>query len=252
MTLIIRFFAIAVLSVFEFVGDAQSGEHRLIPAEGGEAPQCALSGDIVPADVARLRENAARGCRTLFVSSPGGDVDSALALGRIVREAEMAVVVERGGKCASACVFLYAGGVTRAPYGPVLIHRPYIQSPTASFSETQQQFAAIGLRAKAFLREVNVNEGLFDRMMTISPEKALPLSLKDMDALGMGLQDQVYSEFADNRRAAQAGMTRKEFLEKNKQTEQYCGAFSGIVPTNEIESRRRCWQQRFPEYFLSP
>lgn len=52
MILFIRVFAIAALSVFEFVGDAQSGEHRLIPAENGEAPQCAFSGDIVPADVA--------------------------------------------------------------------------------------------------------------------------------------------------------------------------------------------------------
>lgn len=179
-------------------------------------------------------------------------MDSALALGKIVREAEMTVVVERGGKCASACVFLYAGGVTRAPYGEVLIHRPYLESPSTSFSETQQQFAAISLRAKAFLREVNVQEGLFDRMMTISPEKAIALPLEDMDALGMGLLDQVYSEFVENRRTARLGMTKKEFLEKKEQTAQYCGPLYGaVVPTNEVELRRRCWQQRFPGYFLS-
>lgn len=120
--------------------------------------------------------------------------------GRIAREAEMAVVVEKGGKCASACVFLYAGGVVRAPYGPVLIHRPYLDNSSASFSETQQRFSAIGQRVKALLREVNVNEALFDRMMTIPPEKAHALPLEDMEALGLGFIDQVHSEFVENRR----------------------------------------------------
>lgn len=229
---------------------AHSGEHEFFPAADGDEAQCSLEGTIVPGDFEALALNVARGCLTLWVSSPGGSLDAALALGRIVRGAEMWVAVERGKRCASACVFLYAGGVLRAPYGKILIHRPYLENSSASFTETQQRFSTIAQRAKAFLREVNVNDGLFDRMMTIPPEKARALSHEEMEALGLGYNDQVYTEFVENRRAASAGITKKAFLLKKEQTAQRCGPIDGMIPSREIESRMRCWQQSFPEYFL--
>lgn len=243
----IRFFVIASLSLF--YGYAHSGDQEFIAPEEGEARLCTFSGTIEPEDVAQLRENVLRGCHTLLVSSLGGDVDTALALGRIAREAAMAVSVVRGEKCASACVFLYAGGVMRAPYGQVWIHRPYLENSSASFSETQQRFADLGQRVKIYLREVNVNEGLFDRMMTIPPEKAQAVSLEEMDTLGLGFVDQVHSEFLENKRAAKAGMTKREFLRKKERTAQYCGALVGeAILEREVELRQRCWQQRFPEF----
>lgn len=132
----------------------------------------------------------------------------------------------------------------------MLIHRPYLDNSSASFSETQQRFSAIGQRVKAFLREVNVNEGLFDRIMTIPPEKAHALSYEEMEPLGLGYKDQVHTEFVENRQAARAGMTKREFLSKKEQTAQRCGRIDGIIPSSEIKSRLRCWEQSFPEYFL--
>lgn len=246
----IRFLATGAMIGLQLLTCAHSGEHEFIPAGDGDEAQCVFDGTIVAGDVAALRENAARGCKTLGLASLGGNLDAALAMGRIAREAEMTVVVDREGRCASACVFLYAGGVLRAPYDKILIHRPYLENSSASFTETQQRFSTIAQRAKAFLREVNVNEGLFDRMMTIPPEKAHALSHEEMEALGLGYRDQVHTEFVENRRAARAGMTKKEFLSKKEHTARRCGRIDGMIPSIEIESRLRCWQQRFPQYFL--
>jgi len=238
---------VVVLCPFMIVNAA---EHAFYPRQGHGTAECSLNGAIVSADVSHLRENVRRGCKTLYLSSPGGSVETALTLGRIIRNAEMTVVIQGEGKCASACVFLYAGGVTRAPYGPVLIHRPYLDGSSASFEETQRRFAEIGKRAKSYLREVNVSESLFDRMMTIAPENSVAMPLDEMDVLGLGFNDQVYLEYLENKKAARAGMTKKGWLAKKQQTIEICGALIGaVVPAGELESRRKCWDRRFPEYF---
>ncbi len=85
-------------------------DHYLNQKTGGRAATCGLDGTLVSSDVSFLRENVRQGCDTLYLSSPGGSLETALTLGRIIRNAEMTVVVRGDGKCASACIFLYAGG----------------------------------------------------------------------------------------------------------------------------------------------
>jgi hypothetical protein len=102
----IRFLATGAMIGLQLLTCAHSGEHQFIPPDEGDWPQCVFGGAIVLEDIARLRENAARGCKTLYVTSAGGNLDAALALGRIAREAEMTVVVERA-ESARAHVFSY-------------------------------------------------------------------------------------------------------------------------------------------------
>ncbi|HRF90318.1 MAG TPA: hypothetical protein PLF65_05925, partial [Desulfobacter postgatei] len=51
--------------------------------------------------------------RTLLLNSEGGDVATAMAIGRRVRQAQIVTGVHERSICASACILILAGGVSR-------------------------------------------------------------------------------------------------------------------------------------------
>lgn len=59
------------------------------------------------------------------LDSPGGDLDAAIKTGRIVRSWQGVTLVFDDGQCASACVLVLLGGVTRTVAGNIGLHRPY-------------------------------------------------------------------------------------------------------------------------------
>jgi len=48
--------------------------------------------------------------KTVVLRSPGGSVQDALAMGRLIREKQFATEVEAGRYCASSCPLVFAGG----------------------------------------------------------------------------------------------------------------------------------------------
>ena len=62
----------------------------------------------------------------VYVDSPGGDLDAAMRIGRLLREsAPVTATVAPGAVCVSACVLSLVGATTRIIGGKVAIHRPY-------------------------------------------------------------------------------------------------------------------------------
>jgi len=51
--------------------------------------------------------------KTVVLNSPGGSVNDALAMGRLIREKKFATEVEAGQSCVSSCPLVFAGGVDR-------------------------------------------------------------------------------------------------------------------------------------------
>ncbi len=51
--------------------------------------------------------------KTVVLSSPGGSVTDALAMGRLIRERKFATEVESGKYCVSSCPLVFSGGVER-------------------------------------------------------------------------------------------------------------------------------------------
>ncbi|KKB07721.1 hypothetical protein [Devosia chinhatensis] len=75
-----------------------------------------LTGTIDPGASARFAsEIEARGeyVEAVQLDSPGGAVDDALAIGRLIREKQLSTRVEDGGLCASSCPIIFASGVQR-------------------------------------------------------------------------------------------------------------------------------------------
>lgn len=232
-----------------FAGQISAATQELLRNKSTGELACLFRGTITTSEVAAFRRNIDAGCKTLFLSSNGGEIEAAMTMGRALRQAEVAITIMEKDRCASACVLMYAAGVTRANYGPIEIHRPYMtDKKLESFSETQIRYRKLESRVKSYLREMNVNEALYDRMMRISPENAEKLTLEDMDSLGMGNFDPVYDETLNNRKAAQLGMSKQDFLRAKARVSAICGSISGIFSSDTVLLKLACWRREFPGY----
>jgi hypothetical protein len=163
-----------------------------------------MSGRIVPGDAKRFEELLAKegpSISGLALRSPGGDVDEAMKIGRIVRakllrtvapisSAEGNVCFMRGLPehapecvCLSSCFLVYAGGVTRG--GNVLgLHRPrYDEAFFAKLplEEANRRYGAVIERIKAYLLEMGVGDRYLDRMLRVSSSEMEILSKEDAD-----------------------------------------------------------------------
>jgi hypothetical protein len=55
------------------------------------------------------------GITIVALNFPGGSLEDALAMGRLIRDKGMATEVEAGATCASSCPLVFAGGDRAAP-----------------------------------------------------------------------------------------------------------------------------------------
>jgi uncharacterized protein len=100
------------------------------PSPNGEVIRA--SGPIEPGDAAKLRKlldedsryrfSMPRNGVTLSLHSPGGSVLSGLELANFVRERGLMTLVTQDSICASACTFVFIGGVKRIMLGKFGIH----------------------------------------------------------------------------------------------------------------------------------
>ncbi len=86
---------------------------EIILRPGGEL---VLTGTIdVGAGLRFAEEIAARGeyVETVVLDSPGGSVDDALSIGRLIHEKSLSTLVASGSLCASSCPVIFASGAER-------------------------------------------------------------------------------------------------------------------------------------------
>lgn len=151
------------------------------------------------------------------LDSEGGDVDAAMAIGRMFRKARVRALVGWSGKCMSSCVLLLAGAVERTTFngGPVGIHRPYSTDiNVTSFEQLQSQTTKLGADVSAYLREMNIPESLYESMRRIPPENIRVLGYSELKAFGLYDSDPVFAELNDNSEAGLARLSKREYLSR--------------------------------------
>jgi hypothetical protein len=137
-------------------------------------PVLLMKGEIRPGDHDRLirfalTNNFYLPLAPAILSSPGGDINEALKIGRLVQSLYMTVDVGPvTGSCASACFIIFASAVDRdAVAGVVGIHRPYLSRDTLQKLTPREAAAAEAAAlkdAEAYLRELRVPRHLIDEM----------------------------------------------------------------------------------------
>lgn len=194
-----------------------------------------LSGAIEPGDDETLRYALAganlprradgQSGITLQLDSPGGDVQTAMAIGRIVREARATTSVPQASRCASACVLILGAGVVRAPIlGTVVIHRPFFGglSPGLSSSHVQQRYRDMRRRIDDYAFEMNLPNALIELMFSVPPERERVLARAELGTFALDGYDPVYEEQHVARLAHTWGITNAEVRGRQARMERTC------------------------------
>jgi hypothetical protein len=215
-----------------------SAEVSYTPPSGNVGPIILVHGQISPEDLkdflafARLAreddssagyDSGSGGLYFVRLDSIGGDVQTALAMGRILRRDRAVAVVLDDSKCFSSCVFVLAGAKSRSVYGAVGIHRPYARMDDATTVTAQkQQYERLGKEVKAFLQDVNIPQELYDHMIRIPPETVKVLSPDDLQRYGLN-EDDPYETAAGVARTAQAnGISTEELIRRMAKARAEC------------------------------
>lgn len=168
-----------------------------------------LTGNIVAGDYERLRDYAAKNpIAEILLESPGGDLVEAIKIGRLVRSLDLKTIIPdkflaeelarrypkdaHNYMCASACFFVFVGGVERDCSDPALalagnapllgIHRPYMSEVELTRIDASDAMASVKkTRAviEDYLKAMSVPSKYADRMFAVPKEQIQWISTED-------------------------------------------------------------------------
>lgn len=127
-----------------------------------------ILGPIEPGDLIKIKKVIRdRGYPfTTNISSPGGDVEEALEIGRFFNNAFMTVMAK--DQCDSSCFLIWAGAYHRTVDVKLGLHRPYF-NPRAfaelSANDARKKYAALNETVDQYLVNMSVPRSLIDKMM---------------------------------------------------------------------------------------
>ena len=198
-----------------------------------------IDGPIMPSLVGKIRaalepidsERFPAGAIVLL-DSPGGDGLAAMEVGRIVRAAKAHVLVRV--RCASACVYILAGGVVRgvARDRAIAIHKPRLTTfvkgigvvdiNSASNPKAAQALEAGDRRSREYFKEMGMPDSLYPAMMAAPSDQARYLELAELPALGLAGVDPAYRAARAAAAAAHYRISEDEFVHRTNEVAQKC------------------------------
>ena len=146
-----------------------------------------LTGEITRADVTsaevlvRLLQSGKQKIsgNAVWLASNGGDIDSSMEVGRLLRKWGIFTFIAKNDQCFSACVFAFMGGERRSVAGRLGIHRPYF-SYTQDSPDRQSRFRNLQRVVKAYVEEMDFPASLYEAVMLVPPESMQILAPADL------------------------------------------------------------------------
>lgn len=168
---------------------------------------------------------------TVYVNSVGGDVDTSIRIGRLLRKFDATVWVHSSAQCLSSCVFVLAGGdikivMNKASVG---IHRPYISdiSVDPSYKDVRFLYSKTQEQARKYLEDMNISPILIDEMFSIPPESIRLLSKAELERFGLNRPDPIRQEMRDISAARRLGISREDYLRRRGRLDIVCDVYRG-------------------------
>lgn len=219
-------------------------------------PRMVLIGAIAPGDDRRFAQvlaeaeahnNGWDGARQLFLESPGGDVATAMSIGRIVRRGKFMTHIAANRACASACILVLVGGVQRFARDGARIglHRPYFRDSRAadsSYETFQRAYGAVLDAHRAYFQDMGIGGGVLDLMKTIPSNEVRWIDETTAIRLTILGQDASYMEWERARRISSEGAACVEWKDRfwrcigkfnarfDAETNEYCIAETSKPP----------------------
>lgn len=207
-----------------------------------------FDGEIEPGDRGRLAKLISlneQGCSNeqiepgVSFNSPGGDLDEAVAIGKLVREKGIATIVMPGASCISACAVAFLGGVSRTVNGVYGIHRPYTIDPSAGPRDSLDQYNSMIRMLNSYMLEMRISPDLAEQMVKTSPENVRFLTPSEMSSLGVTGKDPVWEDILITKNARKYGISRQEYISRRAATANLCGKGLRPHPDPCVESVMR-------------
>lgn len=133
--------------------------------------------------LARILETRGAKVRTVSLNSPGGALDDAIALGRLLREHGLSAIVENGAICASSCPLAFAGGLKRAAGAQAAIglHQFYAASDATEIrAEIMADTQLTTARISRHLAEMGVDPAIWLHALETRPRALYYLDAGEM------------------------------------------------------------------------
>lgn len=120
---------------------------------------------------------------TVHLNSPGGSLDDAMAMARLVREAGYSTVVPEGALCASSCPLFLAGGVSRrvADDAAIGLHQFYaIANAPSEPAQAMADAQATTARISRHLSDMGVDPAMWLHALDTPPQSLYYLSSEEL------------------------------------------------------------------------
>jgi len=160
----LRFYRLLVFSIFVICAWPASALEYRTETLGDGTSFVLVSGPFLPDEslVPFTSAVIAAGAKLVTFDSPGGNIDTAIRLGRLIRAAKLNTVQIRKMECASACSLAFVGGVLRsADPGSIGVHRSsFTPDATISRDDAVAGIQAVTAEIITYLGEMGVDPKL--------------------------------------------------------------------------------------------
>ncbi|WP_312404193.1 ATP-dependent Clp protease proteolytic subunit [Rhizobium sp.] len=143
-------------------------------------------GTIDPSAAGRFaQEIEARGeyVKTVQLNSPGGSVEDAIAMSKLIREKKLETIIASRGLCASSCPIVFSGGAERIAEKEAVIgvHQVFNGSRDRPSAEQAMSSAqSTTARVARHLEEMGIGSALWLHALETPPDRLYYLSEKEM------------------------------------------------------------------------
>jgi hypothetical protein len=161
------------------------GDMRFVLESGG---RLTLTGRITQGTAKTFAEEVqARGeyVKTVVIDSPGGYLEDAMAMGRLIRKKGFSTEIPSGALCASSCPLIFSGGVERSAGGKAAIGLHQFYADASSSNNTAAAFSdaqATTARISRFLTEMGVDAALWLHALDTPPQALYYLTTEEQAA----------------------------------------------------------------------
>jgi hypothetical protein len=227
-----------------------SAEIVISVCEGALAVRCGeyvgfinVRGTIAAGDNVRMVEalhaaKAPPGMVAVMLNSTGGDFLESVRMGEWIRRKGFVTAVETGGTCASACVFILAGGVHRfVTSAKVAIHRPYM--PARGELPIERVVASMTTTLRKHISDMGLHPELSEDILATEPADLRFLTEAELRRYRLIGSDIVWTENIALKRAEAIGITREELLVRERRMTQ-SGEIQVCDRERDTEKRTAC------------
>ena len=133
-----------------------------------------LEGTLTAADVAQFTSTSCNqndAVKIWIRSSPGGDAEAAMAIGRWARARNASVFLDPGAYCYSSCALVYIAGVYRVALGELGLHRPYLAGAPNTPAEVVVRVNRMLADVRAYVEEMGITPDFTHVMLNTPPDR---------------------------------------------------------------------------------